>query len=111
MGFAAKGSIAVAFRYPFVYHAVNPLPGDRIPPVAQATMSTLVIKNLPDDLHARLKQQAERNRRSVTQEAISLIESGIVVPRLAPPLDPPIRLKGGPLRTAEIDAAIAEGRE
>ena len=74
-------------------------------------MSTLVIKNLPDDLHARLKQQAERNRRSVTQEAISLIESGIVVPRLAPPLDPPILLKGGPLRTAEIDAAIDEGRE
>ena len=34
-------------------------------------MSTLVIKNLPEDLHARLKEQAERNRRSVTKEAVS----------------------------------------
>jgi hypothetical protein len=74
-------------------------------------MRTLVIKNLPDDLHARLRTQAERNRRSVTQEAISLIESGIVVPRIAPVLPPPIRLAGGPIRTAEIEAAIDEGRE
>lgn len=74
-------------------------------------MSTLVLKNLPDALHARLKQQADRNRRSVTQEAIWLIESGIVVPRAAPPLSPPIRLKGGPLTTDEIEQAIEEGRD
>ncbi|MEO8306308.1 MAG: hypothetical protein ABI724_19515 [Betaproteobacteria bacterium] len=74
-------------------------------------MSTLVIKNLPDALHARLKHQAERNRRSVTQEAISLIESGVVVPRVAPTLPPPVKLKGGPLTTAQIEAAIDEGRE
>ena len=74
-------------------------------------MSTLVIKNLPDALHARLKDQAERNRRSVTQEAISLIESGIVLPRVAPTLPPPVKLKGGPLTTVDIDAAIDEGRE
>lgn len=74
-------------------------------------MSTLVIKNLPEDLHARLKNQAERNRRSVTQEAISLIETGITVPRLAPRLAPPVKLKGGPLTTEEILAWIEEGRE
>ena len=74
-------------------------------------MSTLVIKNLPDALHARLKDQAARNRRSVTQEAISLIELGVILPRVAPTLPPPIRLKGGPLSTAEIEAAIDEGRE
>ena len=74
-------------------------------------MSTLVIKNLPDALHARLKEQAERNRRSVTQEAISLIETGVVLPRIAPMLPPPIKLKGGPMTTAEIDAAIEEGRD
>ena len=74
-------------------------------------MSTLVIKNLPDALHARLRVQAERNRRSVTQEAISLIETGVVVPRVAPTLPPPVKLKGGPLTTAEIEAAIDEGRE
>jgi len=74
-------------------------------------LSTLVIKNLPDSLHARLKDQAERNRRSVTQEAISLIEAGVVLPRVAPTLPPPIKLKGGPLTTVEIEAAISEGRE
>ena len=74
-------------------------------------MSTLVIKNLPDALHTRLKDQAERNRRSVTQEAISLIESGIVLPHVAPILPPPVKLKGGPLTLAEIEAAIEEGRE
>jgi hypothetical protein len=74
-------------------------------------MSTLVIKNLPDRLHARLREQAERNRRSVTQEAIFLIEAGITVPRLAPTLPPPVKLKGGPLKTADIEAAIDEGRE
>jgi hypothetical protein len=74
-------------------------------------VSTLVIKNLPDPLHARLREQAERNRRSVTQEAISLIEAGITVPRLAPTLPPPVKLKGGPLKTDEIESWVDEGRE
>ncbi len=74
-------------------------------------MSTLVIKNLPEALHARLKDQAERNRRSVTQEAISLIETGITVPRLAPLLAPPIKLRGGPMTTEDILAWVGEGRE
>lgn len=74
-------------------------------------MSTLVLKNLPDDLHARLRQQAERNRRSVTQEAIALIETGIVVPRLPPVLPPPIKLAGKPVTQRDIEAWIDEGRE
>ena len=74
-------------------------------------MSTLVLKNVPDALHARLKDQAERHRRSVTQEAISLLESGITVPRLAPTLSPPIKLKGGPLTTADLEVWINEERE
>ena len=74
-------------------------------------MSTLVIKNLPEELHARLKDQAGRNRRSVTQEAISLIETGITVPRLAPTLSPPIKLKGGLLTTEDLLAWVDEGRE
>ena len=73
-------------------------------------MMTLVIKNLPESLHARLKEQAQRNRRSVTKEVITLIESGLS--RNAPrPLPPLIKLKGGPLTTAEIEAAIEAGRD
>lgn len=74
-------------------------------------MATLVLKNFPDAVHERLKLQAERNRRSVTQEAIVLIESGITVPRIAPTLPTPVAVKGGPLRRGEIEAWIAEGRE
>lgn len=39
-------------------------------------MSTLVIRNLPDALHARLKAQAARNRRSMTKEAEALLAAG-----------------------------------
>jgi len=51
-------------------------------------MSALVIENLPESLHARLKEQAQRNRRSVTKEVVTLIESGLTrnVPRPLPPL-------------------------
>jgi hypothetical protein len=72
-------------------------------------VSTLVIKNLPDDVHARLREQAERNRRSVTNEAITLIERGLAPARKVRKLGPPIKLKGGPLTTDEIEAWIAHG--
>lgn len=74
-------------------------------------MSTLVIKNLPEDLHARLREQAERNRRSVTMEAVTLIERGLTPPRRVPRLGPPIKLKGGRLKPGELEAWIAQGRE
>jgi len=75
-------------------------------------MSTLVIKNLPDGLHARLKEQAQRNHRSVTKEVVSLIESGLEAPRHPLPLSPPLKLKSGYRPTIEdIEAAIAEGQE
>ena len=73
-------------------------------------MTTLVIKNMPEALHARLKEQAQRNRRSVTQEAVTLIESGLARDARIT-LPPPIKLKGGPLTIEEIEAAIEEGRD
>jgi plasmid stability protein len=77
-------------------------------------MATLVIKNLPDDLHAKLKQQAEDNRRSLTKEALTLLEQGVARQSAVrtPPLPPPLQLRGGQELTVEdIEAAIAEGRE
>lgn len=73
-------------------------------------MSTLVIKNLPEDLHARLKEQAERNRRSVTMEAVTLIERGVAQKRIPPVLSPPIRLKGGPVPDRDIQSWKTRGR-
>lgn len=73
-------------------------------------MGTLVIKNVPEALHARLKEQADRNRRSVTMEAITLLEQGVAPRRVAPKLSPPIKLKGGPLTIDEMERMINEGR-
>lgn len=38
-------------------------------------MTALVIKNLPESLHHRLKVRAQRNHRSVTKEAIAILEA------------------------------------
>jgi plasmid stability protein len=40
-------------------------------------MNTLVIKGLPQPLYERLKEQARRNHRSLTQEAVAWIEAAI----------------------------------
>ena len=40
-------------------------------------MPTLVIKNLPDALHAQLKERARRHHRSLNKEAVALIEAGV----------------------------------
>jgi plasmid stability protein len=37
-------------------------------------MPTLILKNISRDLHARLQARARRNHRSLTKEAIALIE-------------------------------------
>ncbi|HEX2638738.1 MAG TPA: hypothetical protein VHL81_16500 [Gemmatimonadales bacterium] len=37
-------------------------------------MATLTLKNLPDDLYARLKERAAGNRRSLNAEAILCLE-------------------------------------
>ncbi|HWK82399.1 MAG TPA: Arc family DNA-binding protein [Caldimonas sp.] len=76
-------------------------------------MSTLVVKNLPDELHERLRQRAQRNHRSVTKEAIVLLEQGMLATAVRQPikLPSPIKLKGGPVTTEWIEAAIAEGRD
>jgi plasmid stability protein len=40
-------------------------------------MATLVIKNLPDDLHRRLKEEAQKAHRSMNGEAVYLLEAGL----------------------------------
>jgi plasmid stability protein len=45
-------------------------------------VATLTLKDVPDDLYARLKAQAKRHRRSLNAEAITLLERH--VPRQDP---------------------------
>jgi plasmid stability protein len=40
-----------------------------------ACMATLTIRNFPDDVHEQLKEQAKRNRRSLNQEVIAVLEA------------------------------------
>jgi plasmid stability protein len=44
--------------------------------------TTLTLKGIPDDLYVRLKQTAEVHRRSMNNEAISLLETALL-PRKA----------------------------
>lgn len=75
-------------------------------------MPALVIKNLPEGLHAQLKAQAQRNHRSLTKEAIQLLESGLSDAKTQrSALPPPVKLRGGHVATIEeIEAAIAAGQ-
>jgi plasmid stability protein len=78
-------------------------------------MPTLVVKNLPEPLHARLREQAQAHHRSVTKEVVALIEQGLLAPRptrtAARPLPPLVRLSTGPVTAEWIEAAIADGRD
>jgi plasmid stability protein len=75
-------------------------------------MSTLVVKNLPEELHEKLRRQAKRNHRSINKEAVAVLEQALGGERQSLELSPPLRLRGGYRPTIEdIEAAIAEGRD
>ena len=74
-------------------------------------MSTIVVKNFPDDLHGQLKERAERNHRSMTKEVVHLIAAGLgsELPQQRRPLPPPVALNSGKMVTIEeLEAAIAD---
>ena len=71
-------------------------------------MPVLVIKALPVDLHRNLKESATRNHRSMTQQAIVLLEQGLHQARPVPPVK---AYRGKfPLTDDFINAAKREGR-
>jgi hypothetical protein len=73
-------------------------------------MAALVLKNVPKYLHRRLKEEADRNRRSMTQQAMIALERGLgVVPPVKLPRKAIPTLK--PLTASMIRNAIREGRE
>jgi plasmid stability protein len=48
-------------------------------------MSTLVLKGVPENLHRDLRERAQEHRRSVTQEAIGILEMALVRVAIAAP--------------------------
>ena len=41
------------------------------------TMPNITLKNVPEEVHQRLKEQAERHRRSMNSEAIWILERAL----------------------------------
>jgi plasmid stability protein len=40
-------------------------------------MASILLKNIPPQIHQRLKKQAKKSRRSMTQEVLYMIEEGL----------------------------------
>lgn len=82
-------------------------------------MATLTLKNVPDDLHRRLKARADRNHRSLNREAIRLLEHAVETPTDAPvdeglaqadALQERLAAAGVWITADEVHAAIEDGR-
>ena len=79
-------------------------------------MATITVKNIPDELYARLKAVAESNRRSINGEIIRRIERSLT-PRRAPTEQLVARIRrlhesfdGRTLTVEQIEDARHEGR-
>lgn len=73
-------------------------------------MPGFVIKNLPDELHRKLKAQAARHHRSMTKEVLAVLEQALNAQ--APPHEAPPPFRGRFALTGKfLDKARREGRE
>ncbi len=73
-------------------------------------MPALLIKDLPPELHEKLKASAARHRRSLTKEALVLLEGALATPKR--PVEPPRPFKARvPVTQELLDQAKDEGRE
>jgi plasmid stability protein len=76
-------------------------------------MPGLLIKDFPPDLHTRLKEEAARHHRSMTRQALVLLEQALS----APPLNTAELLPPDPLKPAislasdDVVAVIRENRD
>ena len=68
---------------------------------------------LPDDLMMRVKLRAVREHKKLKDAIAEYLERGMKAPAKIDPKNfpKPIKLKGGPITTEEIEAYINWGRE
>jgi len=74
-------------------------------------MAGLLIKDLPGDLHRKLKARAAANRRSLSGEVLTILETALASRSASPTLEEIDRLRtrgARPLRQAVIDRARSE---
>jgi hypothetical protein len=72
-------------------------------------MGTLVLRGVSETLLEALKERALEHRRSVTQEAIIILEQSVKRVGIIPP-GKPFKLKR-PLTTKEVQDAIDDGHK
>jgi len=72
-------------------------------------MPSLILRDLPEEVHRRLRDRAQRHHRSMTREAVSILERELLAS--GPVKLPPVVHAAQPIPTDEIDRAIEEGRE
>jgi plasmid stability protein len=70
-------------------------------------MASILIKDIPPELHERLREAAIRDHRSMSKEVIALIEAALA--ERTTELPPPIRA-AFPLTADWLERAIAQGR-
>jgi plasmid stability protein len=72
-------------------------------------MASVIIPNMPDDLHRRLATEAARSGRSLDQQVIAVLSGAL---RSVPPVRLPKPIQPlRPVSAEEVAAAIREGRE
>lgn len=75
-------------------------------------MSGLLIKDFPPELHRRLKEEAERNHRSMTRQAVALLEQALAVqPRNAAAQLPKPLKPAKPLPRGSVVDILRESRD
>ncbi len=74
-------------------------------------MPSLLIKDMPPELHQRLREAAERDHRSMNRQAIAILEAALdLAPSGEPEFPPPIK-PAFPLTSEWLKRALAEGRK
>jgi len=72
-------------------------------------MPSIIIRDLPEEVHKRLRYRAKRHHRSMTREAVSILERELLA--TGPVRLPPVLSASRPIPGELIDQAIEEGRE
>jgi plasmid stability protein len=71
-------------------------------------VSSLLLKDVPEELHSQLREQAKRHHRSMNKEAIAVLEAALAV-RYPSELPPPVHVKK-PLSAEMLTKARQQGR-
>ncbi len=68
--------------------------------------------DLPDDLMREVKIRAVQEHKKLKDAIAEFLRKGMTASKSRPPkLPKPVKLRGGPITTEEIEAAIAWGRD